>query len=78
MPIIPIIKAKNFLDFLLKYGCDEISIRGSHHKVYNPKTDETSVVAVHGSHDFEKGAFAKTLKQLGIDVDDFLDFMKNN
>jgi len=78
MPKIPIIKAKNFLDFLVKYGCDEMSIRGPHHKVYNPVTNETSVVAIHGSYDLEQWAFSKTLKQLGIDVDDFFEFMKNN
>ena len=78
MPKIPIIKAKHFLSFLEKYGCTEISIRGSHHKMFNPKTSMTSVVTVHSGQDFDKGSFSGVLSQLGIDADDFLEFMKNN
>lgn len=33
MPKIPRIKAKDFLKYLIKYDCTEISITGSHHKV---------------------------------------------
>jgi hypothetical protein len=33
---------------------------------------------VHGGKDLGKGLFADILSQLGIDADDFLDFMKNN
>jgi predicted RNA binding protein YcfA (HicA-like mRNA interferase family) len=78
MPKIPIVKAKILLSFLSKYGCDKISIRGSHHKIFNPKTNMTSTLTIHGGQDVGKGAFSGTLKQLGIDVEDFLEFMKNN
>jgi len=78
MPKIPIIKAKAFLKFLEKYGCEEISVRNSHHKIFNPETNRTSVVSVHGGQDLAKGAFSGTLRQLGVDIDEFLEFMKNN
>ena len=78
MPKIPVIKAKDFIKFLLKYGCDEISVRSSHHKIFNPVTNMTSVVTVHGGEDLDKGSFSGILNQLGIDTDDFLKFMKNN
>ena len=78
MPKIPIVKAKDFLSLVEKYGCDEISVRGSHHKMFNPKTNETSIITVHGGQDLDKGTFSGVLKQLGIDIDDFLDFMKKN
>jgi predicted RNA binding protein YcfA (HicA-like mRNA interferase family) len=78
MPEIPIIKAKNFYKFLLKYGCVEISVKGSHHKIHNPKTLKISIVAIHSNKDFSKGAFLTTLNQLGIDINAFLEFLKNN
>ena len=72
MPKIPIIPGKDYVKALEKYGCDLISIRGSHHKMFNPTNNETSIVAVHAGKDIGKGAFSSTLKQLGIDVDDFI------
>lgn len=78
MPKIPVIKAKIFLRFLTKYGCEEVSIRGSHHKIFNPETNRTSVVAVHGSEDLDKGSFSGILNQLEIDVNDFLKFIEKN
>ena len=78
MPKIPVVKAKVFLKILAKYGCEEVSIRGSHHKIFNPRTNMTSIVTVHGGQDLGKGSFSGVLSQLGIDVEDFLEFMKNN
>ena len=78
MPKIPIVKAKIFFKYLTKYGCDEISIRDSHHKLFNPVTNMTSIFAIHGDQDVDKGSFSSILKQLGIDVDDFLEFIENN
>jgi len=78
MPKIPIVKVKIFLKYLLKYGCEEISIRGSHHKIFNPQTNMTSFVTVHGNQDFDKGSFSGVLSQLSIDVAEFLEFMENN
>ena len=78
MPNIPIVKTKVLLKYLIKYGCDEISIRGSHHKMFNPETNMTSMIAIHGGQDVDKGSFSGILSQLGIDIDDFLEFMKNN
>ena len=75
MPKIPIIKAKDFLKRLLDYGCVEVGVRGSHHKIHNPNTNRTSTVAVHGGDDLDKGSFSGILGQLGIDVDDFIDFI---
>ena len=78
MPRIPVIKAKDFYQFLIKYGCVAISIRGSHHKIQNPKTSKISVVTIHGGKDFDKGAFSSVLSQLEIDVDEFLKFISNH
>ena len=78
MPKIPIVKAKVFLGFLMKYGCDEINVRGSHHKIFNSKTGRTSVIAVHSGQDLDKGSFSGILNQLDIDIENFLEFMKNN
>ena len=78
MPKIPIIKAKDFYKYLLKYGCEPISVRSSHFKLCNPKTGKPATVPIHGGKDLGKGLFADILSQLGIDIDDFLEFMENN
>ena len=78
MPKLPVIPAKEFLRLLLKYGCDLKSVRGSHHNITNPKNGRSSTVPVHGSRDIDKSFFADIIDQLGIDLEDFLDFMKKN
>ena len=78
MPRIPVIKAKDFYKFILKYGCENIGITGSHHRVMNTRNNQVSVIAIHGGRDLAPPLFAKTLKDLGIDINDFLAFMENN
>jgi predicted RNA binding protein YcfA (HicA-like mRNA interferase family) len=78
MPNIPVIKARTFYNYILKYGCRHVSIAGSHHKVMNPENNLTSVIAIHGGKDLKKALFSKTLRDLDIDIDDFLDFLQNN
>ena len=78
MPKIPIIKAKDFRKYLIKYGCEDVSTKGSHFKIYNPTTNKTSMVAIHGGDDVDRGSFSGVLNQLGIDVDEFIKFIKNN
>jgi predicted RNA binding protein YcfA (HicA-like mRNA interferase family) len=75
MPKIPIVKAKDFYTCLLKYGCTKMQVRGSHHKIYNPYTNKTSTVSIHSGKDVTKGAFAGVLSQLGIDINDFIEFI---
>jgi len=72
MPRIPIIPVKDYVKALEKYGCTVVGIRGSHHKIFNPKNGHSAPVPVHAGKDLDKKAFASTLKQLGIDVDDFI------
>ena len=75
MPKIPIIKSERFIDYLIKFGCIEVSVRGSHHKVSNPMTGNTSVVAIHSGKDIDKGSFSGVINQLGIDIDKFISFI---
>jgi len=76
MPKLPVIPAKELLRLVLKYGCVLHNVRGSHHNIYNPDTNKKSTIPIHGNRDLDKGFFADILDQLGIDVDDFLEFMK--
>ena len=78
MPRVPILKAKDFFRLLIKYGCIAVSIKGSHHKILNPKTSKTSIVAIHAGKDIDRGAFTSVLSQLGIGLNDFLNFIVNN
>jgi predicted RNA binding protein YcfA (HicA-like mRNA interferase family) len=41
--------------------------KGSHQIFYNPLTNKTIVVPVHGNKDIKKGTFLAILKQAGID-----------
>jgi len=44
--------------------------KGSHQLYYNPFTNKTIVVPVHGGKDMKKGTFLAVLKQAGIDKND--------
>lgn len=44
--------------------------RGSHHLYYNPQTNKTVIVPVHGGKDMKKGTFLAVLKQAGINKND--------
>ena len=77
MPKIPVVKAKDFHKYLLRYGCIGVRVNGSHHRVYNPKTDKYSTITIHAGKDFDKGSFSGLLSQLEIDVEDFIKFIDN-
>lgn len=77
MPKIPRIKAKDFFKYLKKFDCTEISINGSHHKVKNNKNNKISVVALHTNEIISPGMFGAILKQLGIDINEFIDYINN-
>ena len=76
MPNLPVLRAKDFLKHLISFGCEEVGVNGSHHKVHNPESGMTTVVAVHGGIDLKKSMLAAALKQLGIDINEFLEFIK--
>ena len=74
MPEIPVIKTTLFLKKLIKYGCEEISTRGSHHKI--SYKGRIAIVPVHVGKDLKKGLLPKILADLGIDIDRFIAFLK--
>jgi len=77
MPKIPIIKAKDFFKYITKFNCTEISIRGSHHKVRNNVNGKISIIAIHNNEDLNQSMIKADLKQIGMDINDFIDFMEN-
>lgn len=78
MPRIPRIKAKDFFKYLLKYDCTEISINGSHHKVKNNKNNKVTVVAIHSNEILYPAMFSAILKQLEINIDEFIKYIELN
>lgn len=44
--------------------------KGSHQIYFNPTTNKTAIVPVHGNKDMKKGTFLGILKQAGIDKND--------
>ena len=75
MPSLPVIPAKDVLHHLLKYGCVLISVKGSHHKIENPINGKRAPIPVHSNKDMDRSLLKSLLTELGIDVDDFLDFI---
>ena len=75
MPKIPVIKAKDFFKYIKKFNCTEISIRGSHHKIRNNANGKTSIIAIHSNEDLYPSMFQAILKQLDIDINDFINFI---
>lgn len=78
MPRLPRIKAKDFFKYLTKYDCTAKTINGSHHKIINNKNKKTSVVAIHSNEDLAVGLFEAILKQLDIDIKDFIKFINED
>jgi len=76
MPKTPRIPAKDFFKYLKKYGCTATTINGSHHKVVYK--NKVSVVAIHSNEILFPGMFIKILKQLEINVDEFIKFIEKN
>ncbi|GHU53132.1 hypothetical protein FACS1894132_04450 [Clostridia bacterium] len=73
MPKMPLLKGKDFLDALVKFGCVEVSIRGSHHKIKNLKNNKITVIPIHSGDDIPKPFALKILNQLEINAQDFID-----
>lgn len=44
--------------------------KGSHQLYFNPITNKTVVVPIHGDKDLKKGTFIAILKQAGITIND--------
>ncbi|MCL2189840.1 MAG: type II toxin-antitoxin system HicA family toxin [Defluviitaleaceae bacterium] len=71
----PIITAKFFYHALIKFGCRAISSEGSHFKVEFPPTGRRSTIPVHGKKDIKLGFMKTILGQLGINADEFIEFL---
>ena len=76
MPKIPVIGSGQMLRHLLGYGCRLVRVRGSHHRILNPANGRLTTLPIHSGIDLSKGLFAKILKDLDIDIADFLTFIK--
>lgn len=57
--------AREMVKFLKKNGFKEVGQRGSHLKLYNSKTNVTTVVPMH-SGDLPKGTEQAILKEAGL------------
>lgn len=78
MPKIPRIPAKAFFKYLKKFNCTELSVNGSHHKIRNDKNNKISIVAIHTNEILSPGMFSVILKQLGIDIEEFIKYINKN
>ena len=78
MPKLPVVAPKDMLRYLLAYGCKLVRIKGSHHRISNPANNKLSTLPIHAGDDLSPGLFAKILKDLDINTEEFLLFMKKN
>jgi len=58
---------KHLIKILEQFGFIYKRSKGSHQLYYNPITNKTVIVPVHGGKDLKKGTFLAVLKQAGID-----------
>ena len=56
---------------LIRYGCTDISTKGSHFKVENSESGKRAAVPIHAGKDIDTAFIKKILRELGIDLDDF-------
>lgn len=55
------------IKILEQYGFIFKRSKGSHQLYFNPDTNKTVIVPVHGGKEMKKGTFLAILKQAGID-----------
>jgi predicted RNA binding protein YcfA (HicA-like mRNA interferase family) len=61
---------KYLIKILEEYGFFYKRTKGSHQLFFNPETNKTVIVPIHGGKDMKKGTFLAILKQAGIDKKD--------
>jgi predicted RNA binding protein YcfA (HicA-like mRNA interferase family) len=64
--------AREVLRRLLRSGFIVKTIKGSHYKLFNPRTGRITEVALHPG-DLGRGILTKIIKQAGLTVKEFLD-----
>lgn len=72
MSIVPILAAREVLRRLLRAGFQIASHRGSHTKLWNPRTGRGTGVPIHGSNTIGRDLLHKILKQAGLSLKEFL------
>jgi predicted RNA binding protein YcfA (HicA-like mRNA interferase family) len=65
------LSAKYLIKILLQNGFFFKRAKGSHQLFYNPTTNKTVIVPMHGGKDLKKGTFMAIIKQAGIDKKDW-------
>ena len=78
MSNMPVIPSKDFLRLLLKYGCIELRSKGSHFRIENLENGCRATIPVHGKRDIGDALSKAILVQLGIDVNKFIEFIRNS
>jgi predicted RNA binding protein YcfA (HicA-like mRNA interferase family) len=62
---------KYLIKILLQNGFAYKRAKGSHQLYYNPTTNKTVIVPLHGGKDMKKGTFLAIIKQAGIEKKDW-------
>jgi predicted RNA binding protein YcfA (HicA-like mRNA interferase family) len=61
---------KYLIKFLEENGFIFKRSKGSHQLYYNPVTNKTVIVPLHGGKDMKKGTFLAVVRQAGLDKND--------
>ncbi|MBI4215167.1 MAG: type II toxin-antitoxin system HicA family toxin [Parcubacteria group bacterium] len=72
MSIVPILKAKEVVQFLLKLGFKVVSQKGSHVKLEHVLDKTRRVVVPLHAKDLKRGTLMGILKQSKVSIDEFL------
>ena len=64
------LSSRQLVNILQLHGYFYKRSKGSHQIFYNPITNKTVIVPIHGGKDLKKGTFLAILKQAGIEKQD--------
>ncbi len=62
------IKPEQAIRLLQSEGCIVKSGKGGHRKIFNPKTNKTSIVPMHKGHDIGDVMWRDIRRQLGLNI----------
>lgn len=73
MSKLPALTAKEIMQKLHRGGFALMHVKGSHHFLFNRKTNRSTTVSVHCGKEIGRGLLRAIIKQAGISVKDFLE-----
>ncbi len=76
MPKLPVIKTKELVDILIKFGFLQAKAKGTSHRVFKHIDGRRTTVSIHGNSEVPKGTLLGILSDINISKDEFIKLLK--